>query len=376
MKKNIIYSYVEDLASDCGEGYGRIIRFFLPEFITSLLLYSMPIILDAYFIGGLKSTTMYSTLGATNNLMHFIVKITEAFPVGTAVLVGYYNGRGDFKGVGNTLRDAFWATIIAGAIIAGMLYAGAHTIYTWYVPAELVPLGVPFLRLRAIGIFCMFVFMAFIGFLRGIKNSRTPMKIFISGSLLFLFFDYVLIYGKCGFPAMGLQGSALASVIQYIFMLTVSICYILWNKKNHKYLINLFSIFSESNNIVRLISLSWLVMLDKAVMALAYVWLLHVMKPMGESAIAAFCLVKDLERFAFLPAIACAQIITSLVSNDVGQGNWQHVKANIKKVILLASVMVFTILFVISMWPRVFMQCFDKQGDFINNSFRGVTWCR
>lgn len=367
MKKNIIYSYIEGLATtDQGEGYAHIMRLFLPEFITSLLLYSMPIILDAYFIGSLKSTAMYSTLGATNNLMHFIIKISEAFPVGIAVLVGYYNGRADFKGVGNTLRDAFWTTLVSGALIAGILYAGAPTIYTWYVPPELVPLGVPFLRLRAIGIFCMFIFMAFIGFLRGIKNTRAPMKIFISGAIIFLFLDYVLIYGKYGFPEMGLQGSALASVIQYVFMLFVVIGYMLWNKKNHKYLINLFSIFTEPNDIMRLLSLSWLVMLDKATMALAYIWLLRVMKPMGECGIAAFCLVKDLERFAFLPAIACAQIITCLVSNDIGQGNGQRVKTNIKKVILLASIMVFTILFVISMWPKMFMQYFDKQGNFID----------
>jgi len=367
MKKNIIHSYIAGLVNtDRGEGYGRIIRFFLPEFVTSLLLYSMPIILDAYFIGSLKSTAMYSTLGATNNLMHFIIKLSEALPVGTAVLVGYHNGRGDFKSVGNTLRDAFWTTLIAGALIAGILYIGAYRIYTWYVPIELVPLGVPFLRLRAIGIFCMFIFMAFIGFLRGIKNTRAPMKIFISGTILFLFLDYVLIFGKYGFPAMGLQGSALASVIQYLFMLIVVINYIVWNKKNHKYFINFFSIFTDKNEIMRLLSLSWMVMLDKATMALAYIWLLRMMKPMGECGIAAFCLVKDLERFAFLPAIACAQIITCLVSNDIGQGNWQNVKTNIKKVTFLASVLVFTMLFIISMWPKVFMQYFDKKGDFID----------
>ncbi len=367
MKQNILQSYLSGVTDTAhGEKYWRIIRFFFPEFITSLLLYSMPIIMDAYFIGSLKSTTLYSTLGATNNLVHFIIKLAEALSVGTVVLVGHYNGKGDYKGVGNTVRDAFWTTLITGITIAVGLYLGAHIIYTWYVPAELVSIGVPFLRLRAIGIFCMFVFMAFVGFLRGIKNTRAPMKIFLAGAIVFLLCDYVLIYGKYGFPAMGLQGSALASVIQYVFMLVIIVGYILLSEKNHKYLISLFSIFTDKNDIVKLLSVSWLVMLDKATMAIAYIWLLRMMKPMGECGIATFCLVKDLERFAFLPAIACSQIITFLVSNDLGQGNSEGVKANVKKVIFLASTLVFILLLIISLWPKTFMQFFDGEGDFID----------
>lgn len=369
MKKNIVQSYIAGLTDTVhGERYGRIICYFLPEFITSLLLYSMPIILDAYFIGSLKSTALYSTLGATNNLIHFVIKIAEGLSIGTVMLVGHYNGKGDYKEVGNILRDAFWTTLIIGGAIASALYFGAYWIYLWYVPAELVPIGVPFLRLRALSIFCMFVFMAFVGFLRGIKNARAPMKIFISGAAIFLLCDYMLIYGKWGAPAMGLQGSALASVIQYSFMLVVVIGYIAWNKKNHKYIASLLSIFTDKAGIKRVLSISWLVVLDKSIMAFAYIWLLRMMKPMGECGIATFCLVKDMERFAFLPAVACAQIITFLVSNDLGKGNWEGIKANIKKVIFLASILVFSLLFIMSMWPRTFMQFFDKKGDFIDTA--------
>lgn len=358
-------SYLAGLSDTVhGERYDRIIRFFIPEFITSLLLYSMPIILDAYFIGSLKSTTMYSALGATNNLMNFIIKISEALSVGTVILVGCHNGKNDYAGAGNILRDAFWMTLLVGSFIAGTLFCGAHIIYTWYVPAELVSLSVPFLRLRAMGVLCMFVFMAFVGFLRGIKNTHVPMKIFLAGTVVFLIADYILIYGALGFEPMGLQGSALASVIQYLFMLIVIICYIACSKKNHHYIRHLFSIFGDLKGIMRLLSISWFMIIDKATMALAYIWLLRMMKPMGECGVATFCVVNDLQRFTFLPAIACAQIITFLVSNDLGKGNWQSVKTNIKKVTFLASILVFLLLCIVSWWPITFMQLFDKKGDF------------
>jgi MATE family multidrug resistance protein len=365
MKKGLVASYIAGVRDTVhGESYNRIIRYFIPEFITSFLLYSVPVWLDAYFIGLLESTAIYGTLGATNNFIHLIIKIAEAFSVGTIILSGKQNGKGDFEGAGRALRDAFWTTCIIGTVIATILFFGASVIYTWYVPAEMVPLGVPFLRLRAVSVLLMFVFFAFAGFLRGVKNTKAPMFILICGISLFIFFDYSFILGKFGFPVMGLQGSAVASIIQYSVMLALAIGYVLWDSRYNKYAINLFSVFSGKGQWKDLLRLSLPVMCDKATLAFAYIWLCNMMKPMGAKGVATFCLIKDMERFALVPAIAFAQVITLLVSNDFGMQNWQAIKSNIKKVIFLTSTMVFTILFFFSLYPKTFMCYFDRKGEF------------
>jgi Na+-driven multidrug efflux pump len=78
--------------------------------------------------------------------------------------------------------------------------------------------------------------------------------------------------------------------------------------------------------------------------------------PMGKYAIASYTVVKDMERFAFLPAMAFAQIITILVSNDFGKRKWFDISANIKKVVFLTSLMVFALLAVLSLYPEVFIK--------------------
>jgi len=365
MKKGLFTSYISGIKDkDNGESFGKILGYFLPEFITSLLLYSMPFWIDAYFIGHLQSTPVYGTLGATNNLLHFVIKIAEALSVGTVILSGRSNGLKDYKQVGRTLRDSFWVTTGIGAVVASMLFFGARMIYTFYVPTDMIELGVPFLRLRAIGVFLMFMFLAFVGFLRGIKNTKTPMKIFISGALVFLFFDYALIFGKFGLPQLGLQGSAVASIIQYGFMFLITIVYIVSNKKYHKYNINLFQSFSNKDEIKHLLRVSWPILLDKSVMAFAYIWLCAMIKPMGSQGVATFCVLKDMERFALVPAIAFAQVITILVSNDFGTKNWTGIKSNIKKILFMASVMVFSILLTFSLHSNTIIQCFDRKCEF------------
>ncbi len=365
MKKGLVASYIAGITDVVhGESYSRIIRYFIPEYIASLLLYSVPVWLDGYFIGLLESTALYGTLGATNNLLHLIIKVAEAFAVGTIVLSGKYNGRGEFVQAGRALRDAFWVTCIIGMTIATILYTGAYWIYQWYVPQEMIALGVPFLRLRAVSVLLMFIFFAFTGFLRGVKNTKAPMFILIVGISLFLFFDYALILGHFGLPKLGLNGSAIASIIQYAVMLSLVIGYVLMNKSYHKYSIDLFSVFSDKAQWKDLLKLSLPVMLDKATLAFAYIWLLKMMKPMGAKGVATFCVIKDMERFALVPAIAFAQIITLLVSNDYGKQNWQGIKSNIKKIIFLTSTIVCAILFVFSWYATSIISLFDRKGDF------------
>ena len=366
MKKGLLASYVAGITDvKHGENYNTILSYFFFEYITNLVLYAVPFWLDAMFIGRLESTTMYATLGVTNNFIHLIIKIAEALSVGTVVLSGQFNGKSAYQSVGRTIRDAFWVTCIVGLVFFLLLYSGAYWIYAWYgISEEIIKLGVPFLRLRAISVLFMFVFFALIGFLRGIKNTRTPMKIFMGGALVFIFFDYVLILGKWGFPAMGLQGSALASVLQYGFMFFIALCYVIFDKKNKKYGIELFSVLKDTSYLKKLLKLSWPVVLDKAVLASAYIWLAKMIASMGTCGIAAFCVVKDMERFAIIPATAFAHVITFLVSNDFGIKNWEGIKSNIKKIIFMCSIIVGVILILFSCWPEHIIHLFDKKGEF------------
>ena len=366
MKQGMIQSYIAGITdTEHGERYVRILRYFIPEFISAFLLYSMPLFLDAYFIGQLASTPTYATLGATNNLIHFIIKIAEAFSVGTVIICGQLNGAHAYQEVGKSIRDAFWVTCFVGLVFALGMYFGSYYIYLFYgVPREIAVLGIPFLRIRAISVFFMFIYMALVGFLRGIKNTRAPMYTFIFGAVAFIFFDYSLVLGNFGFPRLELQGSAIASTMQYFVMFSSAMIYIAYRSDYRKYSIQLFQNITSFSYAKEIIALSWPVILDKATMASAYIWLQKMINPMGTCTIASFCVLRDIERFAFLPAIAFAQVITFLVSNDFGMQHWEDIKSNIKKVCFLASMMVFTILLFFLFNIETIIKFFDKKGDF------------
>lgn len=366
MKTGPLPSFVSAIFTDThGTSYRRIMAYFLPECITAFLLYSLPVLLDAFFIGSLKSTSTYATLGVTSTMIHFLIKVAEGVSVGTVVLSGVFNGVQEYKNVGRSARDAFWLNTFLGAVFGLMLYTGAQSIYSFYgVSERMVAIGIPYLRMQAVSLFFMFIALSFIGFLRGVKNTRVPMIIFMIGTFIFVLCDYLFIFGYAGFPALGLQGSALASIVRYVVMVICLVLYTFGYPENRKYGIHLFSVFTDKSYIKRLLFLSIPVTLDKATMALAQLWLGKMICSMGTQGAAAFCVVKDMERFAILPAVAFAQVVTLLVSNDYGAHRWDAIQANVKKILLLSSVMVLSILALFALYPEFFIGMFDRKGSF------------
>jgi Na+-driven multidrug efflux pump len=147
MKTGILKSYIAGIKDDAhGEKYLTILRYFLPECITTILLYSVPMLMNAYFIGSLKSTPAYAALGVTSALSHFLTKVSDGFSVGTVIMVGKANGLGNKEDVGRTMRNAFWTTAALGSVIALAIYLYAESICRWFgSPEEVVDLSLPYL---------------------------------------------------------------------------------------------------------------------------------------------------------------------------------------------------------------------------------------
>jgi MATE family multidrug resistance protein len=365
-KQRLIPSFLAGLQDFVyGASYKAIFGYFWPELISALMLQSALPIIDSLLIAELKSTSTYATLSVSSHFIHFMGKFAEGLATGSAILSGQYNGLGNHKAAGRAMRDSFWLTILMGGVLATLIFFGSSWIYWFYgVPFKMMEIGTPFLRLRAIGIFFTFIYLALIGFMRSIKNTHVPMKIYLVGGIVFLFFDYALIHGNFGFPTLGIQGSAIASIIYYGFMSIIALCYITWHRDMKPYSISLMSSIIDWSNVKRILHLSWPSILDKATFAGSYIWLGMIVAPMGKYAIASYGVIKDLERFAFLPAVAFAQVVTFLVSNAYSMQDWQGIKSSIKKILFLAVAMVFSILCFFWLFAEKIIAFFDHKGKF------------
>jgi putative MATE family efflux protein len=377
MKKTLVASYIDGLRDEThGVSYENIMRCFLPEMVTALVLYSLVVLVDARFIAYLKSTELYATIGVTNTLMHFLTKIAEGLSVGTMVLCGYFHGKKDTESVQCAAISALMIAACLALVVWVGLYFYAETIYRMLgTPEKIITFGVPFLRMRSFAVVLMFIFFAISGFLRGIKQNYIPTRCLVFGSCIFIICDYVLIFGKCGLPALCLQGSAVASVIQYSVMVSTAIIAIIRDNALRARWKSWYRSWSWSFA-RRICVLSWPVMCDKSVLAIAKMLLVRAIAPMGALALGSFGAIKDLEMLAFVPAVAFAQVTTILVSNQWGAGDVEGIKYTVKRTLLLAVGMVLAILAFCSWHVWSIISLFDTQHaftDFAARAFRMIS---
>lgn len=348
-----------------GLPYKSILKYFFPEWITALIVYFLPYFIDCLFICNLNSTSTYAVSGISDNFLTMFLKAAEGLPIGIVIVAGYFNGRNEFQKAGQAFVDAFWLVVTVGAILSAGLYGSVQFVCAFnnFSP-EMIAQGIPYLKIKSLAIFFMFVYFSLVGFLRAIKNTFVPMLVFILGSIVFVLVDYILIFGKLGFPEMGLMGSAIASLSQYFIMCVVMFVYLLFSKNNQTYKISFLNHELSWQRSKHLLLTSLPVVVDKVSIAFAYAWLGSCMSHLGAQAGAAFACIKMMERFAFLPAIASAHIVTFLVSNDLGKSDWKSIYGNIKKIIIISTLFVGLILIIGSLWPMWFVSFFDKNGDF------------
>jgi len=365
MKKALITSYLDGLRDRSkGASYTKIMRYFAPEMVSALVLYSLVVLIDARFIAHLKSTVLYATIGVTNTLIHFLTKIAEGISVGTMVLCGYHHGKGDSDAVQRAAVSSFIVTAVLGCIVGAVLYWCAGDIYRLLgIPEDIVIIGIPFLRMKAISIVLMFLFFSLSGFLRGIQQNYIPTRCLVFGSLVFVLCDYLLIFGKCGFPRLCLQGSAIASVVQYSCMLGTLAVAMARTDYIRQFMTSWYRSWSL-RSAYRIGVLSWPVMCDKSVLAFAKMAIVRAIAPMGHVALSSFGVIKDIEMFAFVPAVAFAQVTTMLVSNHFGAGDIEAIRYTVKRTLILAVSMVMFILGICSWYAPVIVGWFDAHHVF------------
>lgn len=348
-----------------GESVYDIIKYWLPELISSMILLTLPPLIDSYIVANSETLVSYGALAMAVNFLYTLTKFAESIPVAAMAVIGRYNGAKSYEDCGDSLGSTFWLTILLGGLQFVVILFAAATIYRWLgVPEEMVTIGAPFLRLKSFGVFLIFTLLGLTGFMRGVKNTTMPMYINLIGIATFIFFDIALVLGKFGFPRLSLHGSAIATILQYGVMNAIAAAYIMLNPEYKKYFKRVFFTLFSHKKAWQIINLSWPIIIDKTSFAMSYIWLAKMIAGMGTYAIATYDVVKNLERFAFVPAMAFAQIITFLVSNRLGENDPDGASANMKKILILSMLSVGFCLGIMCWKANYFVSLFDPRGSF------------
>ncbi len=127
--------------------------------------------------------------------------------------ISQLNGAGRYKDIGDVIRQGIWLALFAGICAGFALYNMEPVYHLMQVDPVAVAISVPYLQMCAWGIPALICFFCLRFLADGMGYTRPALIIAICALALKIPLNYVLIYGKFGFPEMGGVGCGLAQAI-------------------------------------------------------------------------------------------------------------------------------------------------------------------
>ena len=119
----------------------------------------------------------------------------------------------DHNRIGSLLKNALALYTVTGFLLAGLLVFISLFYYQMGQEEAVASAAIPYLRLLALSLIPVMFYQVFRQFLEGLSKTRQVMVVSLTGNLVNVLLNYLLIFGKHGFPEMGLVGAGIATVI-------------------------------------------------------------------------------------------------------------------------------------------------------------------
>ena len=216
--------------------YRRVLAVSLPIMIQNFIT-NFVSLLDNIMVGRVGTTAMTGV--AISNQLIFVFNLCIFGCVSASgIFTAQFFGKGDQRGVADTMRFKLYSCMLLGAVGIGVFALFGKELITLYLLGEgaledaqaSLAAGLEYLEIMLLGLLPFVMVQCYASTLRETGQTFVPMLAGVVAVMLNLVFNYILIFGKFGAPALGASGAAVATVIsRYVEMLIV----LIWTHMHH-----------------------------------------------------------------------------------------------------------------------------------------------
>ena len=301
-----------------------------PEYFPNIRKIAIPVIIQQLTFSGLnmlgvvfvgqKGEVSVAAVGLAGQLAFLLNLVHFGIISGAAMFTAQFWGRQDVPNLRRVLGLCLILAVSASLIffvLAQFLPAQILSIYT--KDAEVIALGTSYVRVFSWTYLFFAVTFSYALVMRSTGDVRTPTTISVSALLLSTFLSYSLIFGKFGFPELGIQGAAVAAVVARALecVALISIIYIRKSPvaASWRELTNFDRAF-----VGKVIKPMLPVIINELFWALGITTYNAIYGRMGTEAFAAMNIVSTIEQLAFVIFIGIGNATSVLVGNRIGAG--------------------------------------------------------
>lgn len=168
---------------------------------------------DLIMVGSLGAVAI-SAVGITTQPRFILLAVIFSLNIGVTAVVARRRGEGNREEANKTLRQSIIICTLLSIILSalGIIFAKPLILFAG-AQSDVVESAIIYFRIICLGNLFTSLSLTINAAQRGAGNTKISMKTNVAANLVNLFFNYLLINGHFGFPAMGVTGAAVATAI-------------------------------------------------------------------------------------------------------------------------------------------------------------------
>ena len=195
--------------------YRYLVSLTAPIALQNLITFSLGLI-DTLMVSRLGNDEM-AAVTAANVPVFLLISIVFGVQSGVGILISQYWGKKDLTSISRVIGVAAFLGVSLALIVAVVLFAWPVAIMDLLSNKHhLSLLGAPYLRLIGFSYVFNMLSSIYVSAQRSVENAGFGMKLFGMSTVLNTGLNYLLIFGKCGFPMLGVEGAALATLLSRV----------------------------------------------------------------------------------------------------------------------------------------------------------------
>ena len=316
---------------------------------------------DTAFLGHLGTNELSASMMA--GLYYFVfTTLAMGFAVGIQIFIARRYGEGEYRKIGVVFQHGALFVLGLGILLFGILFFLSHRLLHIIIESENIYAAADaYLNFRQFGIFFVVFNYLFRSFYVGISSTRVITYSTLIMAVVNIFFDWALIFGHAGLPAMGIGGAALASLLAEI----TAFCFF-WVFTYIKIPHEEYGMFRwhpwQPELMGNILKVAFPSMIQRLFSFGAWFIFFVIIEKMGEVAIGISSVVRSTYMIIIIPGIAFAATTNTLTSRIIGEGKSDEVMASVWKVVRNSFLCSLVLVVVVGIIPHLVLQIYTDDA--------------
>lgn len=315
-------SFGRDLTT--GSIPGHLVAFSIPMLVGSFLQTAYSFI-NAIWVGQFLGTSALAAVTVSFPVIFVLFAIGMGLTMATGILVSQSYGARKMEDLRQVV-DSSTVLIYALSIVLTVLgeFFAPSILRAMDTPPEIFGASVGYLRIFMVSLPFGFGLFLIRSMLQGVGDSKTPLYFQLGSVLLTTILDPLLMFGWLGFPKLGLNGTAWATLFSQITVLIALIAFLRRQK---------LPVAPAWPRLSHLGPMTWKTLrigvptaVQQSLVSIGMVLVTGIINGFGEVATAAFGAASRIDQIAFMPAMTLGMAVSTLAGQNLGAGHHHRVR--------------------------------------------------